>query len=149
MELHDRFFDDFTEGEQFEVGPHLMTEERIIEFGREFDPQPFHTDPNAAADSVYGGLIASGWHTGSVMMKLLASTLGESSLGSPGGEELRWVAPVRPGDELTVRVTVDSMRESASKPDRGLLVYRNEVFNQRKELVMSFVSTIFMLRRQS
>jgi len=149
VELHDRFFDDFTEGEQFEVGPHLMTEERIIEFGREFDPQPFHTDPNAAADSVYGGLIASGWHTGSVMMKLLASTLGESSLGSPGGEELRWVAPVRPGDELTVRVTVDSMRESASKPDRGLLVYRNEVFNQRKELVMSFVSTIFMLRRQS
>lgn len=147
VELRDRWFDDFTEGERFEVGPHLMTEERIVAFATEFDPQRFHTDPVAAADTMYGGLIASGWHTGSVLMKLLSTTLGESSLGSSGGEKLRWLAPVRPGDELRLRVTVESVRPSSSKPDRGVLVYRNELFNQRDEPVMTFTSTMFMLRR--
>ena len=96
---------------------------------------------------MYGGLIASGWHTASVMMKLLASTLGESSLGSPGGDELRWSAPVRPGDELRLRVTVESKKASATKPDRGTLIYHNEVFNQHGEGVMTFVSTMFLRRR--
>lgn len=148
MELRDRWFDDFEEGETFEIGPHLMTEERIVSFASEFDPQPFHVDPVAGQDSIYGGLIASGWHTGSVMMKLIASTLGESSLGSPGGEELRWVAPVRPGDELRLRVTIDSKRPSATKPDRGLLVWRNELYNHNDELVMSFIATMFIRRRR-
>ncbi len=146
MELQDRWFDDFTEGERFEVGPHRMTEEAITAFASEFDPQRFHVDPEAAAASPFGGLIASGWHTGSVMMKLLASTLGPSSLGSTGGE-LRWLIPVRPGDDLRLRVTVESARPSASKPDRGILVYRNEVYNQDDQVVMTFVSTLFLLRR--
>jgi acyl dehydratase len=147
VELRDRWFDDFGEGDRFEVGPHLMTEERIISFATEFDPQRFHTDPVAAADTIYGGLIASGWHTGSVLMKLLSSTLGEASLGSPGGDDLRWLAPVRPGDELRLRVTVESARPSSSKPDRGVLVYRNEMVNQHDEVVMTFTSTMFMRRR--
>ncbi len=147
MEPRDRWFDDFTPGERLEAGPHLMTEERIVGFAQEFDPQRFHIDPDAARDTMYGGLIASGWHTGSVMMKLLTSLLGPSSLGSPGGEELRWLMPVRPGDELTLRVTVESCRPSASKPDRGVMVWRNELHNQRDEVVFSFVSTMFLLRR--
>ena len=145
MEIRDRWFDDIEVGDQWEAGPHLMTEERIVEFANEFDPQRFHVDPVAAADTMYGGLIASGWHTGSVLMKLLSSTLGESSLGSPGGE-LRWLAPVRPGDELSLRVTVEAKTPSSSRRDRGSLVYRNELFNQDGETVMTVVSTMFMLR---
>lgn len=124
-----------------------MTKERIISFASEFDPQRFHIDPLAAEKTMYGGLIASGWHTGSVMMKLLATTLGESSLGSSGGNQLRWSAPVRPGDELRLRVTVESKKGSQTKPDRGTLVYRNELFNQSGEEVMSFISTMFLRRR--
>lgn len=122
-----------------------MTEERIIEFATEFDPQRFHVDPVEAADTSYGGLIASGWHTGSVMMKLLATMLGDSSLGSSGGE-LQWLAPVRPGDELRLRVTIDSKRASTTRPDRGILVFRNELFNQSGDPVLMFVATIFIGR---
>ena len=147
MEMTQRWFDDFTVGEVFEAGPHRMTEDRMIEFASEFDPQSFHTDHDAAADSIYGGLIASGWHTGSVLMKLLASTLGPSSLGSPGCDKLRWVAPVRPGDRLTLRVTVLDKRPSTSKPDRGILIYGHEVLNQDGVVVMTMESTMFLLRR--
>lgn len=146
MELRDRWFEDYTEGEQFEVGPHLMTEERMIAFAEEFDPQPFHIDPEAAKHTTFGGLIASGWHTGSVMMKLLATTLGETSLGSAGGE-LQWAAPVKPGDELRLRVTVQSKRVSASKPDRGVMVCRNELINQHDEVVLVMTPTMFIRRR--
>lgn len=149
MELSERWFDDFTVGEVFETGSHLMTEERILEFGAEFDPQPFHIDPVAAADSIYGGIIASGWHTGSVLMKLLTTTLGQSSLGSPGCDKLRWVAPVRPGDSLRLKITVLDKRPSTSKPDRGILVYGHELSNQHGEIVMGLESTMFMLRRPS
>ncbi len=148
MDLPERWFDDYSVGEVFEVPEErLVTEERIVEFAREFDPQPFHIDPDAAASSIYGGLIASGWHTGSVLMKLLTSTLGPSSLGSPGCDKLRWTAPVRPGDRLTLRVTVLDARPSSSKPDRGVLRYFNELRNQRDEVVMTLESTMFLLRR--
>ncbi len=145
MEIAQRWFDDFTVGEVFEIGPHHMTEARMIEFASEFDPQPFHTDP--AAESIYGGLISSGWHTGSVLMKLLATTLGPSSLGSPGCDELRWVAPVRPDDRLTLRVTVVDKRPSTTKPDRGILIYGHEMVNQDGLVVMTMQSTMFMRRR--
>lgn len=148
MELRDRWFDDYTAGEVFDVpGDRLMTEERIVSFAAEFDPQPFHTDPVAAAASIYGGLIASGWHTGSVLMSLLATTLGQASLGSPGGDALRWTAPVRPGDRLSLRVTVLDARPSSSKPDRGVLRYLNELRNQDGQVVMTLDSTMFLLRR--
>ena len=112
-----------------------------------FDPQRFHVDPEAASESVFGGLIASGWHTGSVMMSLLASTLGPASLGSPGCDALRWTAPVRPGDRLSLRIHVLESRPSASKPDRGILRYRNELSNQRGDIVMTLEANLLMLRR--
>ena len=148
MELRDRWFDDYSAGEVIDVpGDRLMTEERIVAFATEFDPQPFHVDPEAAADSIFGGLIASGWHTGSVLMSLLATTLGPASLGSPGCDALRWTAPVRPGDRLSLRVTVLDTRVSSSRPDRGVLRYGNELRNQRDEVVMTLESTMFVLRR--
>ena len=148
MVIAQRWFDDFTVGEVFETGEHEMTEERMVEFASEFDPQSFHVDPAAAADSIYGGLIASGWHTGSVLMKLLSSTLGPSSLGSPGCDKLRWSAPVRPGDRLRLRITVLEARPSSSKPDRGILVYGHQLFNQDDVVVMSMESTMLMRRRR-
>lgn len=148
MDLSERWFEDFAVGEVFDVaGDRLMTEQRIIDFATEFDPQRFHVDPEAAAQSVYGGLIASGWHTGSVLMSLLATTLGPSSLGSPGCDALRWTAPVRPGDRLALRITVLEARSSTSKPDRGILRYLNELRNQRDEVVMTLESTMFIQRR--
>lgn len=147
MEISERWFDDFNVGEVFETESHQMTEQRILSFAQEFDPQIFHTDPVAAAETVFGGLIASGWHTGSVLMKLLTTTLGESSLGSPGCDKLRWVAPVRPGDILSLKITVLDKRPSTSKPDRGVLIYGHEMSNQNGDVVMTLESTMFMRRR--
>ncbi|MEM9615684.1 MAG: MaoC family dehydratase [Actinomycetota bacterium] len=149
MEGRDRWFEDYQPGQMEETTTHLMTEEAIIAFAREFDPQPFHIDPVAAADTNWGGLIASGWHTGSVMMKLIATTLGPSSMGSGGGTELRWSAPVRPGDELRVRMHVVEVRPSKSRPDRGTVRFRNEVVNQRDEIVMTFTPDVLFKRRPS
>jgi acyl dehydratase len=149
MEWAERWFDDFEIGEVFESSSHLMTEERIISFATEFDPQRFHVDPDAARDTPYGGLIASGWHTGAVMMRLMTKALGSASLGSPGCDRLRWLAPVRPGDELRLRITVTDKRPSASKPDRGVMEWHSELVNQRDEVVMSLNSTMFLLRRSS
>ena len=148
VELPDRWFDDYTVGQVFDVpGERALTEEGIVAFAAEFDPQPFHVDPAAAADSMYGGLIASGWHTGSLLMSLLATTLGPASLGSPGCDALRWTAPVRPGDRLRLRVTVLDARPSTSRPDRGILRYGNELRNQRDEVVMTLESTMLLRRR--
>lgn len=147
--MSDRYFEDYTEGAEFELGTVKVTEAEIIEFGQKYDPQPFHVDPAAAAESPYGGLIASGWHTGSLMMsKLVGGYLSPAtSLGSPGLEELKWLKPVRPGDELSVRVTVLDTRPSKSKPDRGLVRSRIEVRNQQDEVVCSSVALNFVLRR--
>jgi len=145
--VKDRYFDDWSEGEVFETESHLMTEERIRSFAEEFDPQPFHVDPEAAAVSIYGGIIASGWHTGSVLMRLMTTFLGESSMGSPGAENFRWLAPVRPGDRLRLRLTVLETKASESKPDRGVVRLRNEVLNQRGEVVMSMEPALFLKRR--
>lgn len=145
--VKDRYFDDWREGEVFETESHLMTEERIRSFAEEFDPQPFHIDPEAAAASIYGGIIASGWHTGSVLMRLMTTLLGESSMGSPGAENFRWLAPVRPGDRLCLRLTVLETKASESKPDRGVVRLRNEVLNQRGEVVMSMEPALFLKRR--
>lgn len=134
-----RWFEDYVAGAVHELGRITVEAEEVQAFARQFDPQPFHTDPQSAAQTNFGGLIASGWHTGSMMMRLLALNYlsPESSLGSPGIEELRWPRPVRPGDVLTVRVTVVDTRVSKSRPDRGIVRSLIEVLNQNGEIVMT------------
>lgn len=142
-----RFFEDYAPGRVFEFGASRVDETELVEFARRYDPQPFHVDAERAARSPFGGLIASGWHTGSLMMRMLVDCYlaPETSLGSPGLDELRWPAPVRPGDTLSLRVTVVEARRSASKPDRGLVRSTIEVLNQRHEVVMSVRAVNFVL----
>jgi acyl dehydratase len=138
-ELH---FEDFSAGQVVELGSHTVTAEEIVAFARQWDPQPFHVDPASAAGSVFGGLIASGWHTASLWMRLYVdSMLGAASgRGSPGGEELRWLAPVRPGDTLGGRLTVLETTPSERAPDRGTVHIRGEMVNQDGVVVLSMRS---------
>jgi len=137
-----RYFEDFEPGQVVELGSHAVTEQEIVEFARRWDPQPFHVDPEAARESVFGGLIASGWHTGAMWMRLYVDALlgGASSMGSPGVEELRWLAPVRPGDVLAGRLTVLETTPSERRPDRGTVRIRGEMVNQDGVTVLSMVS---------
>ncbi len=138
----DRYLEDYVEGDVHAFGPIVITEDEIVRFGREFDPQLFHTDPDGAKETVYGGLIASGWHTCSIFMRLFVDhyLAGRASLGSPGVDELRWLKPVRPGDELSLRVTVHRVKPSRSKPDRGVLFSFCEMLNQREEVVATMMA---------
>jgi len=144
-----RWFEDYRPGLVLEFGSASVEEAEVIEFARRFDPQPFHVDADVAAQGSFGGLIASGWHTGSLMMRLLVEHYLSpiASLGSPGIDELRWLAPVRPGDTLSVRVTILETRRSQSRPDRGLVKALMEVLNQRREVVMSMKALNFTLCR--
>ncbi len=143
------YFEDYVPGAIFECGTMVVSESEIIAFARNYDPQSFHVDPAAAAHGPFGGLIASGWHTIAMTMRLLVERyLAESSsLGSPGIDELRWLRPVRPGDELSVRVTVLDAKRSRSKPERGLVRSSIEVSNQRAEPVLSMIAMNMMLLR--
>jgi acyl dehydratase len=137
--LKDRCFEDYEVDRVYVFGSVKVEEAEVIDFARRFDPQPFHVDPEAAKKTIYGGLIASGWHTAAMMMRLLVDNYlapGES-LGSPGVDELRWLKPVRPGDELSVRVKVTAANRSRSKPDRGVIQSFVEVINQNEEVVMT------------
>ncbi|MBF6988660.1 MULTISPECIES: MaoC family dehydratase [Cupriavidus] len=131
------YFEDFEVGSRRELGSYVVTEEELLAFARQYDPQPFHIDKEAAAKSIYGGLISSGWMTCSIMMRLLVlSTTGKSaSMGSPGVDEIRWIKPVYAGDTLTVVLNVLDTRASQSKPDRGIVHTQWEATNQRGELV--------------
>ena len=144
-----RYWEDIKEGEVVELGRRTMDKERMIAFAREFDPQPFHTDEKAAEASVWGGLIASGWLTGSTLMRLLYDGFlkDTASLGSPGIDELRWLKPVRPGDTLTARLTVIEATASRSRPDRGIVRTRMELMNQDGEAVMTITGVNFISRR--
>ena len=144
-----RHWEDFTPGEVTEIGPVKVSEDEILEFANRFDPQYFHIDPEAAVDSPFGGLIASGWHTAALFMGMFvrAMLLDTASLGSPGIDELRWTAPVRPGDTLRGRVTVDEVRESSKDPSRGTVFTTSEVFNQNGVLVMRIRARGFFARR--
>ena len=137
--IKERYFEDYKVGESFEYGDYTVTEAEIIEFATRYDPQSFHVDPVAARDSVFGGLIASGWMTGSVMMRMAVDHLISpvSSMGSPGIDQLRWLRPVRPGDRLRVRATVLASKRSQTKPDRGVIELLQEAINQDDEVVMS------------
>jgi acyl dehydratase len=122
-----------------ELGSHRITAESIVAFARDYDPQPFHVDAEQGARSVFGGLIASGWQTAAIYMRLLVDGVINDtvSMGSPGVEDLRWLLPVRPGDTLHARFTVIEVRASRSKPDRGAVTQLGEVLNQRGEIVMT------------
>jgi acyl dehydratase len=144
-----RYFDDFQPGDRFESAQLVVTEALIIEFGRSYDPQVFHTDPEAARATVYGGLIASGLQTIAITFKLFLETgaLAASGLGSPGLDEIRWLVPVRPGDTLSVTAEVLESRPSVSKPDRGIVRVRYATVNQRGETVMTMIGNQLCRRR--
>jgi acyl dehydratase len=148
--MTDRFFEDYVPGSVHELGTISISESDIVEFARRYDPQPFHIDPEAARHTQFGGLIASGWQTAGLMMRLAVDRYlsDVASLASPGVDELRWTQPVRPGDALSVRATVLEARPSMSKPDRGLVRTLFEVRNQRGEIVMT-VKGMNMLKRRA
>jgi acyl dehydratase len=143
------YFDDYALGSTYECGSVSIDQASMIAFAKEFDPQPFHVDPVAAAAGPYGGLIASGWHTAALVMRLLVENYlaPESSLGSAGLDELRWPHPVRPGDTLRVQATVVESRRSVSKPDRGIVKTVVEAANTDGATVMRATAINFILVR--
>ncbi|MHB1207851.1 MAG: MaoC family dehydratase [Rhodospirillaceae bacterium] len=139
---------DYPPGLEVVSKTHAVTEKEIVEFASAYDPQYFHVDAVRAAASEFGGLIASGWHTCAMAMRLFFDEfLPGSGALSPGVDELRWRAPVRPGDILHVRVRVEDARISKSRPDRGVVSTFVEVFNQTATVVMSFKAANFILTR--
>ena len=142
-------FEDFAPGSIAEFGSRSVTREEIIAFAAEFDPQPFHLDEEAARASMLGGLAASGWHTCAILMRMIYDgfLFESASMGAPGVDEVRWLAPVRPGDTLTMRRTVLEARVSNSKPDRGFVTLLFEVFNQAGRLVMTLKTPMMIARR--
>ena len=150
-EVAERCFEDYRAGSVHEIGSVRVDKDEVIEFARRYDPQVFHIDEEAAKGTKFGGLIASGWHTASLMMRLLADNFlpRQSSLGAPAVDALRWHLPVRPGDVLSVRVTVLETRRSRSKPDRGVMRTGIEVTNQRGEVAMSLTAVNILLVRGS
>ena len=148
--IDDRYFEDYVEGDVHSFGSIEVEQDEIISFAKRYDPQSLHTDPEAAKLLPFGGLIASGWHTAALMMRLYVEHYLShvASLVSPGLDELRWHKPVRPGDRLSLRVTVLKTAASKSKPDRGAVTSLIEVYNQEDELVMS-LKVVNIIRRRS
>ena len=145
-----RYFEDFRVGEVLQLGSRTVSEADIIAFARQFDPQPFHVDPARAKESAFGGLIASGWHTASLFMRLLVDGFIDNvaeSLGSPGVDQVEWLKPVRPGDTLTGRLTIMELIPSKSRRDRGTIKTRGEMINQKGEVVMTIRGVGFFGRR--
>lgn len=141
-----RYWDDYVPGAVHEFGTVSVDEEEVLAFGRRFVPLSYHTDKEAAKNSIYGGVIASGWHTAALMMRIYTENYLSkvANLGSPGGDELRWDKPVFPGDALSVRATVLETRRSESRPDRGIVRTFIEVLNQKREVVMSMKMVNFV-----
>ncbi len=142
-------FEDFFEGQHIPFGSVTVDRDELLDFARRYDPQSFHVDEDAAARSIFGGIIASGWHTGAMMMRLLCDGLflRAASMGSPGLDQLRWIRPVRPGDTLTLTGKVLSAKASRSKPDRGSVDISYKVHNQHGELAMTFQAVTMFGRR--
>ncbi len=147
--ITDRWFEDYVPGAVHEFGSVTVDEDEVIAFAKRYDPQDFHTDPVAASQTIFGGIIASGWQTCGLMMRLYAEHYLTkcASLASPGVDELRWVRPVRPGDALSVRVTVLDAIASRSKLDRGVVTSFIEVLNQKAEVVLSMRAINMIARR--
>ena len=144
------YFEDFAIGMTRKFGNYRVTREEILEFAGKYDPQPFHLSDEAAAQTLFGRLCASGWHTCSMAMRMIVDDMagsGKGGLGSPGINELRWVKPVFPGDTLRVESTIIDLKESSSRPEIGTIFMRNEVFNQNDELVMSNKPMVMFRKR--
>jgi acyl dehydratase len=145
-----RYLEDFHPGEVIELGSRTVSAEEIIAFARQFDPQYFHTDPERARESPFGGLIASGWHSAAMFMRLMVDSFVSrmaESMGSPGVDGIRWLKPVRPGDTLKGRVTVVDIIPSKSRADRGTLKSLGELLNEKGEVVMQINAAGFFARR--
>ena len=145
--MHNGWFEDFAVGRVFHTPGKTLSEAEILEWAFAYDPQPFHMDKVAAERSVFGGLIASGWQLGTIAFRLFTALrpfAPEASLGSPGVDEIRWLAPVRPGDTVRVVVTVVDRRMSKSNPDRGIVRMEWEMLNQHEEVVLSMHGPIFV-----
>ena len=146
MRLH---FEDLAPGQVYPLGQRTLSRPEIVRFAEAYDPQAFHLDETAAAKTIYGGLIASGWQTVCVFMRLFVDGFLDraAAMGSPGVDEVRWPKPVRPGDTLTGRIEVVSVRPSGSRPDRGLVRLRCIAANQDGDDVMSFIANVLFARR--
>ncbi|PYL95720.1 MAG: dehydratase [Verrucomicrobia bacterium] len=146
--MSERYFDDLTQGDRFKSATYEVTEEQIISFAREFDPQPFHLDAAVADQTMFKGLIASGWHTAAITMRLFVQTLNfsEGAIGL-GVDELRWPNAVRPGDGLQVETEIVDLRVSRSKPSHGVVRLRNVTVNQRGEIVQTMSASALVLCR--
>ncbi|MGF6770559.1 acyl dehydratase [Paraburkholderia sp. GAS199] len=143
------YLDDLTVGDSFTSETYQMQADEIKQFAHQFDPQPFHLDEEAASDSVFSGLAASGWHTAAVTMKLIVSSvpLGDGVIGA--GTEISWPTPTRPGDEVYVESKVVSVKPSQSKPDRGIVTMQSETYNQRGDLLQRSVAKLLVFRRKA
>jgi acyl dehydratase len=144
------YFEDVQVGETHHFGRYEVTREDIIEYARQFDPQPFHTDEAAAKQSMFGGLIASGWHTGAMLMRMINDHAipGAATTGALGFDDLKWLKPVRPGDVLSVETRVVDKSESRSRPEIGVVKIESRVMDQRGEVKMSLVSLVLYRRRR-
>ncbi len=140
--IDDRYFEDYIVGSVYEFGSILVEEKDILDFAQKFDPQTFHVDKDKASKGPFGGLIASGWHTAAITMRLLVDHYVSqvAGMGSPGSGPIQFLRPVRPGDELSIRVTILKATRSRSKPDRGTIQAFVETMNQRGEVVMTRVA---------
>ena len=147
--VDDRYLEDYTEGGRYRFGEESVNAEEIMEFARRYDPQSIHTDPEAAAEGPFGGLIASGWQTAALMMRLFADNYLTSvaSLASPGIDELRWVRPLRPDDKLTLLCETTGVRASRTKPDRGILTTDVTLLNQDDEPILTATAMNMVARR--
>jgi len=143
------YWEDFTPGRIFEHGPRRLSRDEMMAFAAEFDPQPMHLDEVAARATMMGGLCASGWYVCSILMRMIADAfvLDSSSMGAPGVDEVKWLLPVRPDDEIRLRATVADVRASNSRPDRGFVKFNFELFNAAGQQVMTLTTSLMMGRR--
>ena len=141
------YLDDLAVGQRFTSGPHAIDEAQIKAFARQFDPQPFHLDAEAGADSLFGRLVASGWHTAAITMRLLTESVPIDNGVIGAGGDIAWPRPTLPGDILTVTSVIEEIAPSRSRPDRGIVRMRSETRNQRDEVVQVLNSRLVVLRR--
>ena len=143
------YWEDFSVGRVFEHGPRRVTREEIVSFAAEFDPQPMHLDEAAARGTMLGGLSASGWHACCILMRMLADAfvLNSASMGAPGVDEVRWLIPIRPDDQLRFRATVLETRVSKSRPEMGFVRFLFELSNQAGERAVTLTNSLMISRR--